>query len=168
VVGQGSTFTLNLPVTEAPPDAIEPADVADVAAPAGPAASRHAVLYVEDNAANRVLVQRILEWRPSVELVSATGGRSGLALARECHPCLILLDLHLPDISGREVLESLLADPRTANVPVVVLSADASPGQIQRLLDAGAHSYLTKPIVVRQLLDTLDSVLEPGCATRAG
>jgi PAS domain S-box-containing protein len=168
VVGQGSTFTLNLPVTEAPPDAVEPADVADVAAPAGLATSRHAVLYIEDNAANRVLVQRIVEWRPSVDLVSATDGKTGLALARECRPCLVFLDLHLPDISGRDVLEALRADPRTADVPVVILSADASPGQIQRLLDSGAHSYLTKPIVVRELLDTLDTILEPGGVSRAG
>jgi CheY-like chemotaxis protein len=168
MVGHGSTFALNLPMTEAPPDAIEPTDAAQAVALADLATARHAVLYVEDNAANRVLVQRILEWRPSVDLITATDGKTGLALAQERRPCLVLLDLHLPDVSGRDVLEALQGDRRTADVPVVILSADASPGQIQRLLDAGAHAYLTKPIVVRELLETLDGILEPGGASRAG
>ena len=159
-VGQGSTFWLDLPTTDAPPDAVDAGELTEALAPAGPETQRHVVLYVEDNAANRVLIQRILDWRPGIDLVMAPDGQSGLALARERHPSLVLLDLHLPDVSGREVLETLRRDPDTADVPVVVLSADASPGQIQRLLSAGAHSYLTKPIVVRELLDTLDTILE--------
>ena len=108
-VGYGSTFWLDLPVPpeRRRPRLSEPADLTEVLAPSGGVSSRHAVLYVEDNAANQVLVQRILEWRPSVELVIAADGRTALALAREQHPCLILLDLHLPGAS-------VAGDPRCA------------------------------------------------------
>jgi CheY-like chemotaxis protein len=79
----------------------------------------------------------------------------GLELAREHLPDLVLLDLHLPDIGGDEVLRRLRDDPHTASIPVVILSADATPGQIQRLLHAGASEYLTKPLDVRQLREVL-------------
>ena len=86
-------------------------------------------------------------------------GRLGLELAREHLPALVLLDLHLPDISGDEVLQRLRDDPVTAKIPVVIVSADATPGQIQRLLNAGALAYLTKPIDVAELLGMLDDHL---------
>ena len=82
----------------------------------------------------------------------------GLELAAEHHPDLILLDLHRPDMPGQEVLRLLQTSPRTAEIPVVILSADARPGLIQRLQEQGARSFLTKPLAVRELLEVLDAV----------
>ena len=86
-------------------------------------------------------------------------GRLGLDLAIQHKPDLILLDVHLPDISGHEVLNQLQADPRTRKVPVIVVSADATPGQIERLLAAGARAYLTKPLDVREFLQLVRSLI---------
>jgi len=93
-----------------------------------------------------------------LHLIGADRGQLGLEAARTHHPDLILLDLHLPDISGRDVLEHLIADKRTSGIPVVVVSADATPGQIDRLRAAGALSYLTKPLDVASMLMLFDSV----------
>lgn len=117
------------------------------------------VLYVEDNLSNLALVQRILARRPDVRLIEATQGQAGLDLARAHRPDLILLDLHLPDIHGSEVLRLVKSDPKTREIPVVVISADATQGQIERLLAAGARGYLTKPLDVRKLLSLLDETL---------
>jgi len=80
-------------------------------------------------------------------------------LARQHRPDLILLDLHLPDISGEEVLRELHGDPELRQTPVIVLSADATPGQVQRLLATGVRAYLTKPLDVRQFVALLDETL---------
>jgi CheY-like chemotaxis protein len=109
------------------------------------------ILYIEDNLSNLRLIERILAPSGPTQLVSAMQGRLGLELAHEHQPDLILLDLHLPDIGGDEVLRRLRDDANTASIPVVILSADATPGQIQRLLHAGASAYLTKPLDVREL-----------------
>ena len=86
-------------------------------------------------------------------------GRQGVDLARVHRPDLVLLDLHLPDLPGEEVLRQLREDPRTRDIPVLILSADATPGQVGRLLDQGARAYLTKPLDVKQLLERLDERL---------
>jgi CheY-like chemotaxis protein len=96
-----------------------------------------------------------------VTLLSAIQGRRGLELARDHRPGLIVLDLHLPDMPGHEVLARLREEPRTRDIPVVILSADATPGQTTRLLAQGARAYLTKPVDVVQLLALLDDVLDP-------
>jgi CheY-like chemotaxis protein len=93
-----------------------------------------------------------------VELVAAMQGRLGVDLAREHRPALILLDLHLPDLSGDEVLRQLRDDPATRGIPVAILSADATPGQVRRLLAEGAHSYLTKPLDVAELRQLVETV----------
>jgi CheY-like chemotaxis protein len=113
------------------------------------------VLYIEDNVSNLKLVERLLERLPAVRLMPAMQGRIGLELARRHQPDLILLDLHLPDLHGRDVLRALKDDPATARIPVVVLSADATPSQVERLLAAGASDYATKPIDVEWLLDAV-------------
>jgi CheY-like chemotaxis protein len=87
-------------------------------------------------------------------------GSTGLDLAIEHQPDLILLDIHLPDINGAEVLRRLRANPATMSIPVVVISADATAGQVQRLLSAGATAYLTKPIDVRQFMQVVTENLE--------
>jgi CheY-like chemotaxis protein len=122
------------------------------------------VLYIEDNLSNLQLVERVLRRRPAVRLISAMRPQLGLDLAAEHDPGLLLLDLHLPDMTGQEVLRRLRAEPRTARVPVVILSADARPSLIQELLDRGVRAFLTKPLDVRELLDLVDSV----AAERAG
>jgi CheY-like chemotaxis protein len=117
------------------------------------------LVYIEDNLSNLRLVERILERRGGIELVAAMQGRLGLDLARQHRPFAVMLDLHLPDVDGEQVLAQLRDDPNTANIPVIVLSADATPGQVQRLLAAGAHEYLTKPLDVRRLLTVIDELL---------
>ena len=107
--------------------------------PPPPTSARRTILYIEDNLANLSLVERILSRRPGVRLLAAMQGRMGLDLAFEHAPDLVLLDLDLPDMPGRDVLTELRLDERTAHIPVVVVSADASPGQIRRLREAGAE-----------------------------
>jgi len=116
------------------------------------------VLYIEDNLSNLQLVERVLSRRPGVRLISAMRPQLGLELAAEHHPDLILLDLHLPDMPGQEVLRRLRAEPRTADVPVVILSADARPSLIEDLLAQGVRAFLTKPLDVKELLELLDAV----------
>jgi CheY-like chemotaxis protein len=118
------------------------------------------LLYIEDNIPNLKLIQRLLAHRPEVRLLPAMQGRLGMDLARQHRPDLILLDLHLPDVQGEEVLARLRDDEDTRHIPVVVISADATPGQAQRLLAAGARDYLTKPLNVQRLLRVLDDLLQ--------
>ena len=118
------------------------------------------VLYIEDNPSNLQLVQRILARRPQIRLLTAISGEIGIELARQHCPDLILLDLHLPDTSGAQVLQILRADAQTRAIPIVVVSADATETQIARLLEAGAQNYLTKPFDVRELLRLLDTQME--------
>lgn len=126
------------------------------------------VLYIEDNPFNMTLMRRIAEMRSGVRLMEASQGWLGLELARAHQPDLILLDVHLPDISGVEVLKRLREDPRTMAIPVVVVSADATPEQTRRLLDAGAESYVTKPLDVASMLRLLDGVREKCGDDRVG
>jgi PAS domain S-box-containing protein len=117
------------------------------------------VLYVEDNLATITLMEDIFAMRPQIRLITAMQGGLTLDLARQHQPDLIVLDLQLPDIGGDEVLRRLRRDARTAQIPVVMFSADATERQIKRLLAAGARAYLTKPAKVKEFLSTLDEVL---------
>jgi PAS domain S-box-containing protein len=117
------------------------------------------VLYVEDLLVNVRLVEEILKRRPAVELIPAMTGSTALDLARQHRPDLILLDLHLPDLHGADVAARLRADEATTAIPIVVLSADATPTQRHRLAATGIEHYLTKPIGVRKLLETVDAVV---------
>jgi CheY-like chemotaxis protein len=114
------------------------------------------VLYVEDNLASLRMIERLFNGRSETLQVSVQGTMA-LELARELHPVMILLDLHLPDMSGEEALRRLKADPQTASIPVVVLSADVTPGRIDRILDSGAVGYLSKPVDVPRLIAYLDN-----------
>jgi signal transduction histidine kinase/ActR/RegA family two-component response regulator len=157
VVGQGSTFWLELPRTE------KPADVPSFALPAAAgvqsAHMRATIVYIEDNLSNVALVTRLLARYPGVQLLPAMQGQLGLELVRQNSPELVILDLHLPDMSGEVVLRRLQEDPRTRDIPVVLFSAEVSPRHIQRLLAAGARAYLTKPIDVREFLRLLQETL---------
>jgi signal transduction histidine kinase/ActR/RegA family two-component response regulator len=161
VYGQGSTFWVELPIVEGPVERYERLTGEQGHEPSVPLATdSHVVLYIEDNLANLKLVQRVMQRRRDVQIVPAMQGRLGLELAREHRPILILLDLHLPDVAGDEVLRQLREDAATASIPVVVVSADATPGQTQRLLAAGASAYLSKPFDVSELLRIVDRLLD--------
>jgi CheY-like chemotaxis protein len=154
--GEGSTFTVELARGE--PAAVAAADTEERKVVAERTYDgERSLLYIEDTVANIRLVEEILSSRPSVRLLPAGMGSLGLELAAEHRPDLVLLDLHLPDIGGDEVLAQLRADKRTKDIPVVILSADATDSNPGPLLEAGAQAYLTKPIGVRDLLEVVDT-----------
>ncbi len=167
--GVGTTFTVELP-RAADSQEVPKEDRAEgeggVLVSGGSNASA-SVLYIEDNISNYRLVEQILVKRPEIRLIAAMEGRLGIDLARQHQPDLVLLDLHLPGMTGEEVLAELRADARTARVPIVVISADATEGQVKRLLAAGADSYLTKPIDVRRFLEVVEEQLGAGVETAA-
>ncbi len=165
-VGEGSTFWIDLPAAE--PIAVTQHAVWHdpiVASRTYPAA--RTVLYVEDMVENLRLVEQVLRQRPSTTVIPAMLAGVALDLARQHRPDLILLDLRLPDMPGEDVMHQLRTDPATRNIPIVILSAYASKKHIDQLLATGATAYLTKPIRVRDLLQTLDAILgdaEPDAA----
>ena len=154
-VGEGTTFTVDLP-TAAAPDLPVPGPQSSPEQLPSVATLR--VLHIEDNLANLELVEQVLTRSGVVELLAAMTGSLGIELARRHSPHLILLDLHLPDMSGVHLLDILQVDPRTADIPVVVVTADATPSQIQRLRDIGVAAYLTKPIDIRELLRVVETM----------
>lgn len=159
-LGEGSSFTIELPQTTSPL-AQTPSRRRSIAEQSELlAAERLTILYVEDNLSNLALVEQILEEYPAVELLSAPTGSVGLELALRHLPAVILLDLHLPDLPGWEVLARLKADARTREIPVIVVSADATPRQIERLRSAGATEYLTKPIDISTFYRVLDEATQ--------
>lgn len=158
-LGEGSTFWIELVTVDSPSSRAQGEPPREAAVAADGAGSRGTLLYIEDNLPNLALIETILLERPGVRLLSALQGQMGLDLAWEHHPDLILLDLHLPDLNGEEVLRRLAADRRTRDTPVVVVSADATRGTIERLSRAGAAAYLTKPLDVGEFLTTLDRFL---------
>ncbi len=158
IVGQGSSFSIELPICE--PSALEDGTEAALATTIRSYPTTSRVLYIEDMVTNVQLVEEVVKRRPSIHLRSASLGGTGLELAREYRPDLILLDLHLPDINGGEVLTRLRDDVTTRAIPVVVLTADATQHQLDALLKAGATQYLTKPLRIHRLLEVLDERLE--------
>jgi PAS domain S-box-containing protein len=157
--GQGSTFSVTLPAAEGPVNRFQrlyegngsgtdPAPLPD--------AVKRKVLCIEDNASNLTLIKRILDRRPGIEVVAANQGMLGVELAAKLQPALVLLDLHLPDIAGEQILHRLRENSATASIPVAILSADATVGQSQRLLAAGAVAFMSKPLDVAELLRLVD------------
>jgi CheY-like chemotaxis protein len=114
---------------------------------------------VEDNPANLLLVARLLARRSDLRLISAKDGRSGVELARSAQPDLVLMDINLPGISGLTALHLLQGDARTAHIPVLALSANAMPRDIEKGLAAGFFRYLTKPIRLDEFMQALDAAL---------
>jgi PAS domain S-box-containing protein len=162
----GTTFSVELALTESPEELFAGTPRAELAAMER--SGRHGMLlYIEDNPANLKLVERVMAAHSDLELLSAMQGSIGLELARQHGPDLILLDLHLPDMPGIDVLQKLRTDSRTNHIPVVVISADATKAQIQRLLDAGARAYLTKPLDVQQFVQVVGEILREGRLDRA-
>ena len=160
--GQGSVFSVHLRMAErplAPATGVAGAEQVD---PAFAELERRTIIYVEDNLSNLKLVEHILERRPAAKLHAALQGRLGVDLIRQHHPDLVLLDLHLGDIHGSQVLAELKADPDTAAIPVVIISADATAHRVQETLAAGVLEYLTKPLDVGRFLTIVDELLWPG------
>jgi len=118
------------------------------------------LLYVEDNPANLMLVEQIIEGRPHIRMLSAHNGNLGIALARTHLPDVILMDINLPGISGFQALKMLREDPETALIPVLAISANAMPRDIEKGLEAGFFRYLTKPIKVNEFMAALDDALK--------
>lgn len=123
------------------------------------ASSKKTLLLIDDNSRNVELMASIFASRPGFELITAGQGRQGLELAAERKPDLILLDLHLPDMHGTEVLEQICGNPEIKGIPVIVVSADAFPSQVQRLLQGGAFRYVTKPFLLCELMQAVDAAL---------
>ncbi|HEY0487939.1 MAG TPA: ATP-binding protein [Telluria sp.] len=159
--GVGSVFWIELPLTEphalgaivgaAPPQAAAHG-VADTGA-------RRTVLYVEDNPANLKLVEEIVRFRSDLRLISAQDGHLGIEMARRHAPDLILMDINLPMVNGVEAMRMLRNDPRTSHIPVIALTANAMPRDIERGIAAGFFRYLTKPINIDEFTDAVDSTL---------
>ena len=164
IAGEGSSFIVTLP-RAADSDTV-PSDL-DGLATGDPGYHRRTVLYIEDNETNVEVMRGILAQRPQVLLEVATTGEEGLTAVRQRPPDLVLLDMHLPDLSGQALLETLKQDDTTADIPVVVVSADATAQQIEAALTGGATRYLTKPVSVSELLAAVDEELERS-STRFG
>jgi CheY-like chemotaxis protein len=167
LVGQGCVFWIELALVGAPQAigaAIEPARI--VPAQVRGDALLHTVLYVEDNPANLMLVEDLVARRPDIRFLSARDGRTGIEMARASMPDVILMDINLPGISGIQALRILAEDPVTAHIPVVALSANAMPRDIEKGLQAGFFRYLTKPIKVDEFMSTLDVALKFARAER--
>lgn len=158
--GQGSTFWVEL--QQAVPAAEEFAEMeaTKMAAQDGAPRRIRTILYVEDNISNLKLIEHAMTRRPDIRLITAMLGRLGLDLAREHRPDLILLDLHIPDLRGDELLRQLREDPRTKDIPVIMLTATATPKEVERLTAAGARAYLTKPVDIKALFGKLDEILK--------
>lgn len=163
---EGSAFYVELMTAEAPEARSPSGGEANIDKDSRDAADC-TVLYIEDNDSNTMLLEAVFKELLNSKLITASLGRVGMELASEHVPDLILLDLHLPDISGDKVLKQLKADPITRQIPVIVLSAEANPKQIVSLRSSGAVDYLTKPIDLTALLASLEAHL-PAQRTAAG
>jgi PAS domain S-box-containing protein len=167
-VGVGSVFWIELQSTRAPRLVAAATELTGVEpAPLHADPRTHTLLCVEDNPANLLLVEKLLERRPDISLLVAKDGMRGVEMARAARPDVILMDINLPGISGLIALQILADHPETADIPVIALSANAMPDDIAKGLAAGFFRYLTKPIKVDKFMDTLDSALAVVKAGRA-
>jgi CheY-like chemotaxis protein len=159
-VGVGSVFWIELRATDAvetPLKSVEPTR----SQPALPNGTRlRTLLYVEDNPANLMLIEHLIARRPDMRLLTAGDAHAGIEIARTSLPEVILMDINLPGISGVDALRILRDDPATAQIPVIALSANAMPRDVEKGLKAGFFRYLTKPVKVDEFMDTLTEALE--------
>jgi PAS domain S-box-containing protein len=157
VLGKGSTFWIELPLAESPVERLQ--RVGGTGELPVLSAAARSILYVEDNVANFELIRQVLADYTQIELLWAADLKTGIQLASDRHLDLVLLDVHLAGMDGGEILQQLKRGGKTAELPVVVISADATPGQIERLLSWGAHSYLTKPLDVKHFVRLIEELL---------
>jgi PAS domain S-box-containing protein len=166
-VGVGTVFWVEFAASPPPAFALEHID--EVALESQPVPVRDlgdqpTLLYVEDNPANLALVEELIARRGDLKLLTAIDGHLGIELARAYLPDVILMDINLPGISGYGALKLLRDDPATARIPVLALSANAVPRDIEKGMEAGFFRYLTKPIQVREFMDALDVALRHAAA----
>ncbi len=167
VVGVGSVFWIELMAAVEPDVAVERSGLADPVPPQMLTGERvRTVLYVEDNPANLTLVEQLLARHSDLRLLSARDGNRGIEIAGASRPDVILMDINLPGLNGLEAMKILRADPATSHIPIVALSANALPRDIKKGVEAGFFRYLTKPIKVNELMDTLGAALELADQTR--
>jgi len=160
-IGVGSVFWVELRSTPAPELIVKKTElIATLPPPPKTGKTQHTLLYIEDNTANMKLVEQLIALRSDIELFTATNGTLGIELARSIQPDVILMDINLPGISGLEALQILIEDPSTTTIPVVALSANAMLRDIELGMQAGFFRYLTKPIKVKEFMDTLNVALE--------
>ena len=160
-VGVGSVFWVELASTEFDSLSIDSTEVLLPSTPDVDATSpRRTVLYVEDNTANLMLISKLVARRGDLQLMTAGNGNQGVELARAAMPAVIVMDINLPGMSGFMALRILAEDPVTAGIPVIALSANAMPRDVEKGLAAGFFRYLTKPIKVDEFMRTLDAALE--------
>ena len=161
VLGEGSIFWIEVNLTDKPKTVpaiatAQPTGI-DYSKPNLPACT---VLYIEDNPANLMLVEELIARRSDLRLLTATDAMAGIKLARLTLPDIILMDINLPGINGLQALQILAKDPLTSHIPVIAVSANAIPSDIEKGLEAGFFRYLTKPININIFMNTLDIVLE--------
>jgi CheY-like chemotaxis protein len=164
--GSGSTFWIELPTDSQaaiPSAALSVADIAPRAVAGG-----YSLLYVEDNPASLRLMEHLLADLPNVAMLAAPTGPLGLDLAIAHRPDVIVLDLNLPGLSGFDILARLRTMAETRDIPVIALSAAAMPNDIKRGIAAGFFRYLTKPLEVNLLLETIDAALAAARARSVG
>jgi CheY-like chemotaxis protein/two-component sensor histidine kinase len=157
-VGKGSAFWIELPAANSPLKGLRKGGAA-AALETSDSPEAGKILYIEDNLSNLTLVEQMLAEQPNLQLITAMQGGLGLDLASQHLPDLILLDLHLPDLPGHKVLARLQQNELTRDIPVVIISADATARQIQRLMAAGARSYLTKPLDITDFFRVIDETM---------
>ncbi|PIG28637.1 signal transduction histidine kinase [Janthinobacterium sp. 35] len=158
--GEGSIFWIELRVVDAVPLPAAPAlPRPDLAGALLEHSAPVTLLYVEDNPANLTLVEEIVRYCPQLQLLTATDGRLGVEMARTHLPQLILMDINLPHVNGTDALKLLRADPRTAHIPVIALTANAMPGDVERSMALGFYRYLTKPINLDEFTEAINSTL---------
>ncbi len=156
----GSVFWFELNSVAEPHVLMEEVGITALALPQVPPGKRlHTLLYVEDNPANLNLVKQIIARHPNIHLLTAADGISGIEIARAARPDVILMDINLPGINGIQALKILREDPLTAQIPVIAISANAMPRDIERGMNAGFFSYVTKPIKVNEFMDALGVAL---------
>jgi CheY-like chemotaxis protein len=160
-VGVGSVFWFELASVDVPRLSLEGDEAAAVPQSQATRGGRlQTLLYVEDNPANLKLVEQIIVRHPEMRLLTAVNGKSGIEIAHESRPDVILMDINLPGINGFEALKILRSDPATAHIPVIAISANAMPRDIERGLEAGFYCYITKPIMVTEFMDALNVAME--------
>jgi len=159
-VGVGSVFWFEFDTVAAPQIPLGGSDAAALAKAPVPRETReHTLLYVEDNPANMKLVEQIIARHPDLRLLTAVNGKSGIEIARASRPDVILMDINLPDINGFEALKILRSDPATVEIPIIAVSANAMPQDVERGLKAGFFRYITKPIKVSEFMEAMEMAL---------
>src|SRR5581483_104197 len=155
-VGVGTTFHIELPAAPPPHAEVEPPQATKAVVRFSSGEQVRTLLYVEDSPANLKLIEQLVRRRPDLRLLTAVDGQSGIEIARSLLPDIILMDINLPGMNGITAMQILRADPLTAHIPVIALSANAMPRDIEKGLALGFFRYLTKPIKVAEFMAAVD------------